>query len=233
MLFNDSKTQFLHLSTQQNLPDNYPLCFDHTHLSSSSTLNILRLSFTKTLKWRSHISSLAKSATKKLGVLCRLHQFISAYQLLTLYRGLICPCMEYTSHVWWAPRTQLLNKVESKVFCLIDSPPLTDCLQPLTLHRNVVSHPIFYHYFHANCSFELVYCMPPRLLASHCLTAQNFLLALIPILSTFLMQGLISIFTLSSLQLVYSGTLYLNLYFHFPSYNLNSFKRGVSRHLQP
>ena len=99
VLFNALKTHFLHLSTQQNLPDNYPLYFDDIHLYPFSTLNILGLSFTNTMNWKSHISSLAKSASKKLCVLYRLHQVFSPYQLMTLYRGLIRPCMEYTSHV--------------------------------------------------------------------------------------------------------------------------------------
>ena len=42
-----------------------------------------------------HISTLAKSASKKLGVLWRLRPLFSPSQLLALYRGLICPCMEY------------------------------------------------------------------------------------------------------------------------------------------
>ena len=68
----------------------------------------------------------------KLGVLCRLRQFFSPYQLLTLYRGLIRPCMEYASQVWGgSTHTALLNRVESKAFRLINSPPLTDCLQSL------------------------------------------------------------------------------------------------------
>ena len=101
VLFNASKTQFFHLYTRQNLLDNYPFYFDDTHLSLSSTLNILGLSFTKTLNWKSPISSPAKSVSKKLCVMCRLHQFFSPYQLLTLYRDLIYPCIEYASHVWW------------------------------------------------------------------------------------------------------------------------------------
>ena len=101
MFFNASKTQFFHLSSQQQKsPDNYPFYFNDKHLSLSSTLNIFELSFTKTVNWKSYISPLAKSDSKKLSVLCRLHQFFSPYQLLTLYRGLIRPCMEYTSHVW-------------------------------------------------------------------------------------------------------------------------------------
>ncbi|MPC40469.1 RNA-directed DNA polymerase from mobile element jockey [Portunus trituberculatus] len=41
VVFKASKTQFLHLSTRHNLPDNYPLFFNHTQLSPSSTLDIL------------------------------------------------------------------------------------------------------------------------------------------------------------------------------------------------
>ncbi len=47
LAFNASKTQFLHLSTRHKLPDSYPLFFDNTQLSPSSTLNILGLSFTQ------------------------------------------------------------------------------------------------------------------------------------------------------------------------------------------
>ena len=123
MLFNASKTQFLHLSTQKNLPDNYPLYFDNTHLSPSSTLDILGLSFIKFNK-KSHISSLAKSASNKLGVLCHLHQFFFPYQLLNLYRGLIHPCMEHASYIWGvlcAHRVAKLDWVKSFSSCWLPS----------------------------------------------------------------------------------------------------------------
>merc|ERR1711980_48728 len=41
--FNASKTQFLHLSTRHNLPDIYPLFFNDTQLSPSSTLDIFKI----------------------------------------------------------------------------------------------------------------------------------------------------------------------------------------------
>ncbi len=47
--FSASKTQFLHLSTQHHLPDIYPLFFDNTRLSPSSTLNILVVSLSNDL----------------------------------------------------------------------------------------------------------------------------------------------------------------------------------------
>ena len=108
VLFIASKTQFLHLSIRQNLPDNYPLYSDDTHLSPS-TLNILGLCFTKNLNCKSYISSLAKPASKKFVVLCLLHQFYKPYQLLTLYRGLILPCMEFASHIWGGSKHTVAN----------------------------------------------------------------------------------------------------------------------------
>ncbi|MPC41574.1 hypothetical protein E2C01_035173 [Portunus trituberculatus] len=64
--------------------------------------------------------------------------------------------------------TVLLDSVESKAFRLINSTPLTDCLQPLSHRRNVASLCIFYRYFHANCSTDLAKCMPPLFLRPRC-----------------------------------------------------------------
>ncbi len=79
--FNASKTQLLHLSTRRNRPNSYPIFFDNTQLSPSSTLNILGLglSFAQNLNWKLHISSLTKSASSKLGVLYRPRQFLSTH----------------------------------------------------------------------------------------------------------------------------------------------------------
>ncbi len=55
---NASKTQFLHLSTQQNLPYNYPLFFNNTQLSPSLIPNSLGVSFTQNLNWKFCISSI-------------------------------------------------------------------------------------------------------------------------------------------------------------------------------
>ena len=72
--------------------------------------------------------------------------------------------MEYTSHAWGGSTpTALLNRVELKAFRLINSSPLTDCLQPSNHRSKVASLALFYRYFQANCSSDLVNCMPPLL----------------------------------------------------------------------
>ena len=226
--FNASKTQFLHLSTRHNLPTNYPLFFNDTQLHPSSTLDILGLSFTKSLNWKLHISSLTKSASKKLGVLFRLRQFFAPHQLLALYKGLIRPCVEYASHVWGAStHTQLLSRVESKAFRLIASPPLTDCLESLSLRRNVASLAIFYRYYHANCSSELANCMPPPLMRPRCtrLSTHSHPFSVHPPFAR-VNQYLHSFF-------VSTGELWNSLPLSvFPAtFDLTRFKREVTRHL--
>ena len=51
---------------------------------------------------------------------------------------------------------------------IINSPPLTDCLDSLSQRHNVASLSIFYRYFHVDCSSELANCMPPLLLRFCC-----------------------------------------------------------------
>src|ERR1044072_725209 len=83
VFFNDSKTQFLHLYTQHNLPHNY-IFFENTQLKPSSFLNILGVSFSCDLSWEDHIISLLKQASKWLSVLRRLQHFFNLPQLLAL-----------------------------------------------------------------------------------------------------------------------------------------------------
>ncbi len=97
--FNASKTHFLHLLTRQSLPDTYLLFFDNTQLSPSSIINILGLSFSHNLNWKSHIFSITKSVSSRLGVLYHLQHFFPLQQKLTVYKGLVRPCMEYALHV--------------------------------------------------------------------------------------------------------------------------------------
>src|ERR1044072_4332559 len=80
VVFNASKTQFLHLSTRHNLPHNYDILFENTQLKPSSVLNILVVSFS----W--------------LGDLMLLRNFFTPPKLLVLCMSVVRSCMEYTSH---------------------------------------------------------------------------------------------------------------------------------------
>ena len=229
--FNASKTQFLHLSTRQNLPDNYQLFFDNTQLNQSDNFNLLGLRFSSGLSWKNHITSLAVSASKKLGVLRRFSKYFSSHQLLALYRGQIRPCMEYASHVWGSspdsPHTSLLDRVESKALRLINSPTLTSKLLPLSSRRQVASLSLFYRYYHKHCSSELANIIPPPLRRPRTTRQANSSHA-------FSVQ-------LPSTRIVRHSRSFINstaqLWNNLPSsvfpssYNLQSFKCRISAHL--
>ena len=148
------------------------LHFDHSclriwvHLWSQhlplNSVNILGLQISSSLSWRDHIVQIAKSASKKLGVLFRCKQYFNSTQLFKLYKGFIRPCLEYCSHIWGSsPYTSLLDRIESKAIRLIGDPSLTSTLDPLSLRRKVASLSLFYRYYFGHCSDELATCIPP------------------------------------------------------------------------
>ena len=98
-LFNTSKTQLLTISLS-NTPSNYPIIFEDSEIPPLNSVNILGLQISSSLSWRDHIVQIAKSASKKLGVLFCCKQYFNAAQLFKLYTGFIRPCLEYCSHIW-------------------------------------------------------------------------------------------------------------------------------------
>ena len=161
--FNSRKTQFLPISLSTT-PSDFNISFDNNLLDPLDSINILGINVTSNLSWQAHISTIAKSASKKLGILYRCRRYFSSEQLFQLYKGLIRPCIEYCSHVWGnSPCTRLLDRVESKAVRLIGSPHITSKLEPLSLRRQVASLSLFYKYYFGNCSRELSGCVPPPL----------------------------------------------------------------------
>ena len=117
--------------------------------------------------------------------------------------------------------------MESKAIRLINSPSLTYCLQPLAIRRNVASLSIFYRFFHGYCSSELADCVPPPLLQPRCtrLSTHSHPYS-VQLTNARVNQYLQSFFS-------FTGKLWNSLPFTVfpPFYDLNGFKRGVSRHL--
>ena len=165
--FNTSKTQLLTISLS-NTPSNYPIIFEDSEIPPLNSVNILGLQISSSLSWRDHIVQIAKSASKKLGVLFRCKQYFNSAQLFKLYTGFIRPCLEYCSHIWGSsPYTSLLDRVESKVIRLISDPSLTSTLDPLSLRHKVASLSLFYRYYFGHCSDELAACIPPPMARPH------------------------------------------------------------------
>ena len=61
---------------------------------------MLGLTFSSILDWGCYIISIAKTASKKIGVLIRSMKFFSPEVALYIYKSTIQPCMEYCCHAW-------------------------------------------------------------------------------------------------------------------------------------
>ena len=133
--------------------------------------------------------------------------------------GILLSCLGGSTY------TALLNRVDSKAFCLINSPPLTDCLDSLSHRRNVASLSLFYRYFHTDCSSELANSMPLPLPRPRCTR-----LSISHPYSVHFSNAKFNQYFHSFIP--YTGKLWNSLPLSvFPSsYDLNSFKRGGSRH---
>ena len=132
-------------------------------LDTSASVTQLGLSLSSNLTGKTHIHSLAKHASQKLGFLTRARRFFSSSHLLNTYKSQIRPSLEYCSHVLGcAPKSTLclLDKVQSKAIRLINNPNLTKSLQPLSHCRLVLDLSIFYRSFHRHCSQEVREIIP-------------------------------------------------------------------------
>ena len=94
---------------------------------------MLGLIFSSKIDWGSHVISIAKTTSKKIGAL---KKFLSPEVALYLYKSTIQPCMEYCCHVrTGAPicYLELLDKLQ-KWICRTFVPSLAVSLEPLAHH---------------------------------------------------------------------------------------------------
>ena len=144
--FNTSKTQLLTISLS-NTPSNFPIIFEDSEIAPLNSVNILGLQISSSLSWRDHIVQIAKSASKKLGVLFQCKLYFNFAQLFKIVYCFLYPCLKYCFHIWGSsPYTFLLNMIESKAIFLIGDPSLTSTLDTLSLRRKVASLSLFYCY---------------------------------------------------------------------------------------
>ena len=107
----------------------------------------------------SYITSVAKTASKKIGALICSMKFLSFMRLLSIYKSIIKPCMEHCCHVWaGAPSCylELLDKIQKRI-CRTVGPSLAACHEPSAHCQNVASLSFFYRYYFGWCSSKLAW----------------------------------------------------------------------------
>ena len=130
--FNAGKTQLVSFDCSKNTGA-IDVKMDGSVLEEKSSFGVLGLIFSSKLEWGSYIASIAKTASKKIGVLIRSIKFLSSEVALYLYKSTIRPCMEYCCHIWaGAPSCylELLDKLQ-KLICRTVGLSLANSLEPL------------------------------------------------------------------------------------------------------
>ena len=151
--FNAGKTQLV-LFDPSNNTGAIDEKMDGSVLVEKSSFKMLGLTFSSKLDWGSYIISMARTVSKKIGVLIRSMKFLSSEVALYLYKSTIRPCMEYCCHVCsGAPSCylELLDKLQKRICVTVDS-SLAASLEPLAHCRNVTSLCLFYRYYFGRCS---------------------------------------------------------------------------------
>ena len=97
--FNAGKTQLVSFDRSNN-NGSIAVKMGGSILEEKSSFKMLGLTFSSKLDWGSYSISIAKTASKKIGVLILSMKFLSPKVALYLYKSTICPCMEYCCHVW-------------------------------------------------------------------------------------------------------------------------------------
>lgn len=148
--FGASGTQFLPISATRGSC----LSFGTSMVPPFDLVNMLGITVASAFSWQPCIAGVAGSASGKLGVLFGCRSF-SSEQLQRLCWGLVCPCVEFCSHIWGdSSSVSLLDRVELTEVQLVSCPRLTSKLGPLALHCGVGF---------GFCFRELAVCVPPPL----------------------------------------------------------------------
>ena len=159
--FNAGKTQLVSFDRSKNT-GTLDVKMDGSVLEEKTSFKMLGLTFSSKLDRGSYITSIAKTAPKKIGALIHSMKFLSLEVALYLYKSTIRPCMEYCCHVWaGAPSCylELLDKLQKRI-CRSVGPSLAASLEPLGHRRNVASLSLFYRYYFGRCSSELAQLLP-------------------------------------------------------------------------
>ena len=97
--FNAGKTQLVLFDWSNNNISAIDVKMDGSFLEEKSSFKMLGFSSSK-WDWGSYITSIAKTASKKIGALIRFSKFFSPDVVLYLYKSTRRPCLEYCCCAW-------------------------------------------------------------------------------------------------------------------------------------
>ena len=102
VLFGAAKCKTVTISNRQDAKDSHPcLQFFGTTLTETETVELLGLTLSKDLSWKHDVTSMAKSAAQRTGLLRRVAPYLLPTQRAMIYKAIIRSKMEYASSAWF------------------------------------------------------------------------------------------------------------------------------------
>ena len=160
--FNASKTKYIQFSNRKDSQHSH-IVFNDVMIPKSDNIDILGVTLNTNLSWTSYVKTVAKNASKKLGLMYRVREFFTDEQLALIYKSHVRSQMEYCSPLWGGcgdVALRQLDKIQNKAIRLINNPTITNEFPPLSIRRDVASLALFYRYFHGKCSEGLASIVP-------------------------------------------------------------------------
>ena len=170
VLFGAAKCKTVTLSNRQDAKDGHPcLQFFGTTLTETESVELLGLTLSKDLSWKHDVTSMAKSAAQRTGLLRRVAPYLLPTQRAMIYKAIIRSKMEYASSAWFgATPTSLsqLDAVQRRAIRIIDLPEddlISHQIQPLGTRREVGALTLFHRMYYGEAPELLCQLLPEHL----------------------------------------------------------------------
>ena len=95
VLFNPSKTVYMHFTRKSEIPDHSPLIFNGTALNCVPSHKHLGIYINEKLKWDDHISYIIEKVSKRLSNMRRIQSIVPRFCLENIYKSMIRPIIDY------------------------------------------------------------------------------------------------------------------------------------------
>ena len=170
VLFGAAKCKTVTISNRQDAKDSHP-CFQFfgTTLTETETVELLGLTLSKDLSWKHDVTSMAKSAAQRTGLLRRVAPYLLPTQRAMIYKAIIRSKMEYASSaLFGATPTSLsqLDAVQRRAIRIIDLPEddlISHQIQPLGTRRKVGALTLFHRMYYGEAPELLCQLLPEHL----------------------------------------------------------------------
>ena len=158
------------ISNRQDAKDSHPcLQFFGTTLTETETVELLGLTLSKDLSWKHDVTSMAKSAAQRTGLLRIVAPYLLPTQRAMIYKAIIRSKMEYASSAWFGTTPTSLSQldaVQRRAIRIIDLPEddlISHQIQPLGTRREVGALTLFHRMYYGEAPELLCQLLPEHL----------------------------------------------------------------------